>query len=132
MQNVIRKGFRVRPSKDSSTSKTLVFEARTEGVTEVMLLDMAIAGAIIKAQGTLRKRYADLKDGQTIHVNLVDFAPRGARVDLEAIARERVKAHNARLREAMKIQNPKERDKALLAIMTETEAETEEDENGDE
>lgn len=90
MDQVIRQAFKVKQSRDSEESKSVVLEVDTTGATEEILLGLAMKDVVITQQRKMRepKVYKDLKDGEVVRVNLIDFAPRGARVDPMQVARQ--------------------------------------------
>ncbi len=83
MDSIIRRGFSVKVSRDSEVQKRVVLEVDTTGATEEGILELALKDVIIRTQQKLRdsKRFAVLTEGEVVQVNLVEFLPRGARMD---------------------------------------------------
>lgn len=102
MADTIRRGFSVKPSKDSKESKQVVLEVDTTGATPEMVLELALKDVIIREQQKLRepKAWKALKNGDIRRVNLVDYAPRGTRVDPMEILKAKTRRMTPEQREA--------------------------------
>lgn len=92
MSNIISKPMSVKPDKDAKVSKAVVAEIDYSDCSREVERELASQSIVIRVAQTLRgaEKWKGLKNGDVIRVKAIDFAPKGAKVDVDEIMRSRI------------------------------------------